>query len=309
MSVHLRRGPASWPGVMFATRRSAARSARIWYRSSAADRATCSRDLASANLRFRADLRKLRTSDNDVCLTGVSVRGRFSAVILSPTPPVRPARPHIRRVSRGDSRLNTSATESGLYDRTLDKSSCGVGFITRKDGIQTHDVLIRGHEALCAVPHRGGMSAEGVGDGAGVCVDLSVPFFRTLTGQDRPRRRPLRRRQLLPAHRRGVPRRRRGRHRAGSRRSGFRRAARARRARRRHRAPARRDPAPAADPAVGVHRARRVRRRDRVRPPHPRRPARDRGRRVHPPRSRRAVPAVAQRPHPGAQGPPQLRTR
>ena len=80
--------------------------------------------------------------------------------------------------------MNTSATESGLYDRTLDKSSCGVGFITRKDGIQTHDVLTRGHEALCAVPHRGGMSAEGVGDGAGVCVDLSVPFFRTLTGQD-----------------------------------------------------------------------------------------------------------------------------
>ncbi|MBC2639167.1 MULTISPECIES: glutamate synthase-related protein [unclassified Rhodococcus (in: high G+C Gram-positive bacteria)] len=80
--------------------------------------------------------------------------------------------------------MNTSATESGLYDRTLDKSSCGVGFITRKDGIQTHDVLLRGHEALCAVPHRGGMSAEGVGDGAGVCVDLSVPFFRALTGQD-----------------------------------------------------------------------------------------------------------------------------
>ncbi|MEL6648330.1 MAG: glutamate synthase central domain-containing protein, partial [Pseudomonadota bacterium] len=40
-----------------------------------------------------------------------------------------------------------------------------------------------GHEALCAVPHRGGMSSEGVGDGAGVSVDLSLEFFRKLTGQ------------------------------------------------------------------------------------------------------------------------------
>jgi glutamate synthase (NADPH/NADH) large chain len=70
-----------------------------------------------------------------------------------------------------------------LYDITEDKSSCGVGFITRKDSVQTHDVLVRGHEALCAVPHRGGMSAEGVGDGAGISVDLSLSFFCGLTGR------------------------------------------------------------------------------------------------------------------------------
>ncbi|MDS7595815.1 glutamate synthase-related protein [Agrobacterium tumefaciens] len=73
---------------------------------------------------------------------------------------------------------------TGLYDAAFEKSSCGVGFITRKDTAQTHDVLKRGHEALCAVPHRGGMSAEGVGDGAGISVDLSLSFFRTLTGDD-----------------------------------------------------------------------------------------------------------------------------
>ncbi|MCQ4628460.1 glutamate synthase large subunit [Shinella sp. CPCC 100929] len=72
---------------------------------------------------------------------------------------------------------------TGLYDPSQEKSSCGVGFITRKDGVQTHDVLKRGHEALCAVPHRGGMSAEGVGDGAGVSVDLSLGFFRKLTAR------------------------------------------------------------------------------------------------------------------------------
>ena len=73
-------------------------------------------------------------------------------------------------------------TRFGLYDSSLEKSSCGVGFLTRKDGKQTHDLLVKGHEALCAVPHRGGMSAEGVGDGAGVSIDLSLEFFNHVTG-------------------------------------------------------------------------------------------------------------------------------
>jgi glutamate synthase (NADPH/NADH) large chain len=72
---------------------------------------------------------------------------------------------------------------SGLYNPDLEHSSCGVGFLTRKDGVQTHDVIRKLHEALCAVPHRGGMSSEGVGDGAGVNLDLSLRFFAELTGR------------------------------------------------------------------------------------------------------------------------------
>ncbi|QUG74151.1 glutamate synthase large subunit [Erwinia sp. E602] len=70
----------------------------------------------------------------------------------------------------------------GLYDPAQESDSCGVGFITRKDGEQTHEVLRMAHSALCTVPHRGGMSAEGVGDGAGVNVDISLQFFRKVTG-------------------------------------------------------------------------------------------------------------------------------
>ncbi|MEM9708889.1 MAG: glutamate synthase-related protein [Pseudomonadota bacterium] len=72
--------------------------------------------------------------------------------------------------------------QTGLYDPAQEHSACGVGFLTRKDGVQSHDVLLKGHEALCAVPHRGGMSSEGIGDGAGVSVDLSLGFFQKLTG-------------------------------------------------------------------------------------------------------------------------------
>ncbi|WP_149830402.1 glutamate synthase-related protein [Streptomyces tailanensis] len=71
----------------------------------------------------------------------------------------------------------------GLYDPARDHSDCGVGFITRLDGTPSHDVILKGHEALCAIPHRGGASAEGVGDGAGVSVDLSVEFFGAITGE------------------------------------------------------------------------------------------------------------------------------
>ncbi len=70
-----------------------------------------------------------------------------------------------------------------LYSPDLEHSACGVGFITRKDGKQTHDVLLKGHQALCAIPHRGGMSSTGVGDGAGVAIDLSPTLFSKLVGQ------------------------------------------------------------------------------------------------------------------------------
>uniref|UniRef100_A0AAU1ZVA5 Glutamate synthase-related protein n=1 Tax=Streptomyces sp. NBC_00093 TaxID=2975649 RepID=A0AAU1ZVA5_9ACTN len=71
----------------------------------------------------------------------------------------------------------------GLYDPARDHSDCGVGFITRLDGTPSHDVIRKGDEALRAIPHRGGASAEGVGDGAGVSIDLSAEFFGAITGQ------------------------------------------------------------------------------------------------------------------------------
>ncbi|MCK4493452.1 MAG: glutamate synthase large subunit [Methylococcales bacterium] len=72
-------------------------------------------------------------------------------------------------------------TQKMLYNAELSQDSCGVGFITHKQGQQTHDVLLKAHEALCTIPHRGGMSAEGIGDGAGVNIDLSLKFFRNVT--------------------------------------------------------------------------------------------------------------------------------
>ena len=77
--------------------------------------------------------------------------------------------------------MKNTIASVGLYDADIEYSSCGVGFLTRKDGKQSHELLVLGQEALCAVPHRGGMSSEGVGDGAGICIDLSTNFFSKLS--------------------------------------------------------------------------------------------------------------------------------
>ncbi|MFD2180408.1 glutamate synthase-related protein [Veronia pacifica] len=68
-----------------------------------------------------------------------------------------------------------------LFDRNSEHSSCGVGFITHKHSKQTHTLLKHAHQGLCMIPHRGGISADGTGDGAGVNIDISLNFFRKLT--------------------------------------------------------------------------------------------------------------------------------
>jgi len=81
---------------------------------------------------------------------------------------------------KNNSRFNSK--ELMLYDADQSQDSCGVGFITHKRSVQSHELLALTHEALCTIPHRGGMSAEGIGDGAGVNIDLSRTFFRNITG-------------------------------------------------------------------------------------------------------------------------------
>ena len=78
----------------------------------------------------------------------------------------------------------TGTNAISLLDFAEDHSSCGVGFITRKSGTFSHDIIEKVHEALCSVPHRGGMGADGTGDGAGICVDLSPKFFSKISGED-----------------------------------------------------------------------------------------------------------------------------
>ncbi len=68
--------------------------------------------------------------------------------------------------------------ENGLYSEGDEHSSCGVGLVVSIDGSKSRQVVENGIDALKAVWHRGAVDADGkTGDGAGIHVQIPVPFF------------------------------------------------------------------------------------------------------------------------------------
>ena len=68
--------------------------------------------------------------------------------------------------------------ENGLYAKNHERSSCGVGLVVSIDGKSSRKVVENGIDALKAVWHRGAVDADGkTGDGAGIHVQIPVPFF------------------------------------------------------------------------------------------------------------------------------------
>ncbi len=68
--------------------------------------------------------------------------------------------------------------ENGLYSEEEEHSSCGVGLVVSLNGKKSRQVVEHGINALKAVWHRGAVDADGkTGDGAGIHVQIPVPFF------------------------------------------------------------------------------------------------------------------------------------
>ncbi|SMY09373.1 glutamate synthase large subunit [Flavimaricola marinus] len=68
--------------------------------------------------------------------------------------------------------------ENSLYSEAEEHSSCGVGLVVAIDGKPSRDVVEGGINALKAIWHRGAVDADGkTGDGAGIHVQIPVPFF------------------------------------------------------------------------------------------------------------------------------------
>ncbi|SCZ65293.1 glutamate synthase (NADPH) large subunit [Epibacterium ulvae] len=69
-------------------------------------------------------------------------------------------------------------SENGLYGEEEEHSSCGVGLVVSVDGQKSRKVVEAGIDALKAIWHRGAVDADGkTGDGAGIHVQIPVPFF------------------------------------------------------------------------------------------------------------------------------------
>ncbi|MDF1716658.1 MAG: glutamate synthase large subunit [Antarcticimicrobium sp.] len=68
--------------------------------------------------------------------------------------------------------------ENGMYAESEEHASCGVGLVVSIDGKKSRKVVAAGIDALKAVWHRGAVDADGkTGDGAGIHVQIPVPFF------------------------------------------------------------------------------------------------------------------------------------
>src|SRR5215470_3438580 len=67
---------------------------------------------------------------------------------------------------------------AGLYDPSLEKDSCGVGFIANIKGRKSHQIIADALKILCNLEHRGAVGADPrAGDGAGILVQIPHVFF------------------------------------------------------------------------------------------------------------------------------------
>src|ERR1700751_3284307 len=67
----------------------------------------------------------------------------------------------------------------GLYDPSLEKDACGVGFIANIKGKKSHQIVSDALSILCNLEHRGAVGADPrFGDGAGILVQIPHAFFK-----------------------------------------------------------------------------------------------------------------------------------
>src|SRR5205814_3801089 len=79
---------------------------------------------------------------------------------------------------------NSRPPAEGLYDPSLEKDSCGVGFIANIKGKKSHEIVSDALSILCNLEHRGAVGADPrAGDGAGILVQIPHAFFARKAAQ------------------------------------------------------------------------------------------------------------------------------
>ena len=86
---------------------------------------------------------------------------------------------------------NGFPAERGLYRPSLEKDSCGVGFVAHVKGKRSHQIILDADRVLRSMDHRGARGAEkNTGDGAGILTALPREFLikvaREAFGTDLP---------------------------------------------------------------------------------------------------------------------------
>ena len=69
--------------------------------------------------------------------------------------------------------------KQGLYDPSLEKDACGVGFVADIKGRKSHELVQKGLQVLVNLTHRGATGCDpSTGDGAGILIQIPHAFFR-----------------------------------------------------------------------------------------------------------------------------------
>jgi glutamate synthase (NADPH/NADH) large chain len=80
---------------------------------------------------------------------------------------------------------NSRPPAEGLYDPSLEKDSCGVGFIANIKGNKSHAIVSDALNILCNLEHRGAVGADPrAGDGAGSLVQIPHAFFSRMAKEN-----------------------------------------------------------------------------------------------------------------------------
>ncbi|KAH3902636.1 probable Glutamate synthase [NADH] [Saccharomycodes ludwigii] len=72
---------------------------------------------------------------------------------------------------------NVIPKAQGLYNPDFEKDACGVGFVANIKGKESHKIVSDAKYLLCNMAHRGAVSADGNGDGAGILVGIPHKFI------------------------------------------------------------------------------------------------------------------------------------
>ena len=83
--------------------------------------------------------------------------------------------------------MNGLPPRQGLYDPANEHDACGLNFVCDIHGRKSHDIVVRGLGALCALEHRGASGSDpDVGDGAGILTQIPDAFYRAVVDFELP---------------------------------------------------------------------------------------------------------------------------
>ncbi|QPG74841.1 glutamate synthase [NADH] [Brettanomyces nanus] len=86
---------------------------------------------------------------------------------------------HYDEVPENKSWASTLPVKQGLYDPSLEKDNCGVGFACHIKGKSSHQIISEAKYLLCNMTHRGAVGADARdGDGAGVMTSMPDKFMQ-----------------------------------------------------------------------------------------------------------------------------------